>query len=679
MSSSLSVQPFIPGPHLFENCSEDRSTQTLGPLLLWEYYRDNFPSEIAKRLRIRGISDLALLNTYLRFHERTPIQAIDQVTKKLLSEVLIFAKEAPDKAEKLIPGLYDYFVKTIHVFNDQWFQVIEFCRNRNHLRSIDFIKKIVSKRIEIPEAYSFLRPEAFVFQDGDSPVHKYMFSVGEVTKLLELKFSPNLPNFHGETPLQMACEKPEFHKRLIGVLLKNGASPIQVTTTSDCFQRIFDHAEKPKIRMPLLKLFLKHGFRPSFVEGCPDICFKIIPRVPSEYVKQATHFFNGGKTFVRTESDAFPDHYIYGNIGEVQGHSEFRERAARTEPRIFHPFIFPLFQHLNPPVYAKLVIKWFAHNLSLKMQPEDSSYEGYNESFTVPMFSSSINYLKNLGNVFSKNEWHWIYTKISEAIFIDKINSQTKYPEKYAEELAQKIQGLSYNEPIIIGSGYDWHFLGWVFFGDFAIFVNRQRVTNHQKGEHIHIYFIPDKSLLTPDLLLKIINRYPQRITTYYNHYALVKKLKLQHIGSHLVHPQKTGNCTLANLKGLGLVIMAILYLIKFFKPTSHQHLMNNVPWVFAFNAVTPSYKILTTQVREDATNLIITEVDRLLSIVDSWDKTDRTTANDYYNVLLYAAMEFSGENFLAPTVKRLSIEYRRLIWDRIIKLSKHMEEPQIA
>lgn len=652
-------------PMMATSSSPDESYVRLGYILVWEFYLYAPQDEISSRFLVDPISDINFLTSYIKFHENCSHYDIKNITFKLLRAALYSKSEL---LEKVINPLFDYFTKVNDKkvdLDEQWFEIILFCKQSNILKAVEFLKRLIRGIFNFPERYAFLHPWVFTFRDGDSPVHKFLNDPIELSELISCGFSVDLKNSQGETPLFVECSKKNPEQIIVNILVSNGANPNKSTNKKiDCFHKIFRNAVKPCYLFPIIKFFLHFDHNPEHLGSLKGKQCVSLETIPERYLEMGRQLLTAGETFCTT-LDWFDDHVIYGNIGLTQGHPNFRIRASLVDARVFHPFVFSKFQHLNPSTYETLITKYFAHCLSLKMQPEDKRYEGFCESFTFPMYASAINYLKNIGGVFDRRDWNWVYTKLNEAVLFDRIESKGRAKDRAIDEVVQKYRTLGYDDIITLGSGYNWHFLGWFFWGDFAIYINRQRKS--EAAENIIIYYVSRKEYFNSDFVKLMVNRFNQNETTYPKLKYVITRLGLVHITDWNVKNQKTGNCTLANTKGISLVILCIRYLMKTFTCNT-QLLMKAEPWQHAYHGSRPSYKLLTQQSRENSAELIFQEVDRLVDKKDL-NSEDLKYANSYYTVLIYAALSFSHLGLDFPIVKRLSSETRRSIWSRIIKL----------
>lgn len=307
---------------------------------------------------------------------------------------------------------------------------------------------------------------------------------------------------------------------------------------------------------------------PSFRAELPKLCLD--PRIE----KITAQIFDIQGFMKEAERDN--DHALRDNetLSEVQGTSTFCKKIvqlANQTPAALSPTYLRNYERLDPTCLT-LRHKRIGHTFSLKGKihlPDGTtrSLEGANETFFLPMlramFESFASKRKDLisdslrtamSNALSNNVWH------------DNVSD-----EKIAE-IHKLISDPSYTDPIILGSGWDWHSTQLVF----------RRIkgklhlcccncgSDHQGKPGVSIFYIKRENKVTPEFLKRIALRMNFTNDNYTSREKIQEELDGADVFYLPMKEQKAGNCVLKSLKA---VFLAIVFL-----EDTIQHLGSSSP-----------------------------------------------------------------------------------------------------
>ncbi len=485
----------------------------------------------------------------------------------------------------------------------------------------------------------------------------------------------NQQNNQGQTALFIAIFNGFFkrtdatHKipEVISLLVQQGSLPN--IGTNDCYEMLsqataFTLQEKEKILEQLLKT--------RCLTRCLEMLQYIPLLLPFEYPAdienlQIQNIREGFKTDPEDTSDP-----VFGHIGEVQGSQMLRQKVCLLNPSIFSLDSILLFKKVNHQLYTAFLIKRFAHalclgNTFLSVRKQKISYEGFSESFTLPMLASTIRLLKPQKNL-SKEDLDWIFNQLKIAQIADRLVTSRDY-----EILSERLQRPNYQNAIVCGCGYDWHFPAWIVYGDFFIYCNRGAREDNDERE-IVIYFLPEKmrKKMTPPVLEAIINRYQSTKSNYFTLQSMEKTFHLELIFQMHMKQHTAGICTYATSKVLIYVLMAIRYFMINY-PGKILICDANRFWSQAFRYHHPSYKMFTQTDRYLVVSHLLYETDKFLKNPNEESLAD---AKIYYKLLLSAVASFTLPGILEPTIqiKRLEYKYRIILLDRLVKIYPYIQ-----
>ncbi len=490
------------------------------------------------------------------------------------------------------------------------------------------------------------------------------------------KIPINNLNTQGLLPLDIAILKgsdprtetskytPEVITRLVEQDAKTGSDEcLSLLWKKNAYTRI----EIEKIIEQLLKIswekeLLKNLRIPSPILKNYDV------QVRPERLQLEIVFLLQGKGF-EGEFNSSQRHECYGYLEEAQGSQDLRKRVRFLNPMIFYPPALTRFKEVNPPLYKVFLIKRFAHALALsdtilKVGSQKIGYEAFSESFTLPMLASTIKVMEPKKNL-SREDLDWIFETLKTAQIVDRMD-ETDYVR-----LSHQLQESNYKETVLCGSGYDWHFPGWIVYGDFIIYCNRGSKKTYYRDE-ITVYFLEksQRKKMTPDILKKIINRFQSTSSNYFTQKNIEEFFHLCQIFSYKMKRQTAGNCTYATSKALIFVLMTIRYLMINHPGKIHFDTAKKV-WGQAFRHQIRSYKTFTKTDRTIVVSHLIHETDEFLKNPSSIED-----GKLYYSLLRSAVASFTKRKMLSPkySIKRLDYEYRFVLWDRLVRIFPHIK-----
>ena len=227
----------------------------------------------------------------------------------------------------------------------------------------------------------------------------------------------------------------------------------------------------------------------------------------SENIQKAVSVILHSKGFLKEEGDSF--YNKIDALGEVQGSLETRLIAGSLAKYYYQAFSLEELNNYQVNKYEDLrnyfiiKLKYLAHSFSLKHDlklpgdKKETSLEGFHESFTIPRIAASFEKFGSATEDFDKEFLKWIMDNFLQTTISEILT------ENEIDLIAQEIQAPDFVGPIILGSGYDWHFTGEIFFGNFLLRCNRGK---RAAITGVTIYEI-DRSVISPTMISTMAKR----------------------------------------------------------------------------------------------------------------------------------------------------------------------------
>lgn len=306
----------------------------------------------------------------------------------------------------------------------------------------------------------------------------------------------------------------------------------------------------------------------------------------------------GSGSFVTDVEDYEKSLRLGFTIGECQGNQQLRKTARKYTkncPDIFLPEIIRKAGEVYEKNFRILQIKRLGHALNLNSCHfflKDGTrihYDGFNESFTLPMLASSVvKFSQQNNSVISKKEGAWIANMLIGS------TSHDSYTGKDAANLCDWIRDANNKQVISISSGYDWHAIHLFFFRGFVIYCNRGYGCGINPG--ISVTFMPERDYIDDDIVVSLIKRHALIRSEWENRFnfsSLSKALHLLPVYYLIQKEQKIGNCTYISAKCGVRVLMALNYLINKFGDKAIPKTSD--VWENAFSQTERKYKAFSS------------------------------------------------------------------------------------
>ncbi len=274
----------------------------------------------------------------------------------------------------------------------------------------------------------------------------------------------------------------------------------------------------------------------------------------------------------------------YGPKGVVQGSKALRFATAKVTKEF--PYAISLAEltkqrQVNLEQYLILKLKRFGHAMGLHgyvTLPSGGkvNLEGFCEAFTIPMLVSSFDNYAKTSSFFTKEEREWIVANFNQT-------SSSDYTDSSEIQLFPfLIQDKDFIGPISLGTGHDWHSTATIFFGDFILFCNRGA---GDVNPGIHIYHLPDRSVITEAVIWDMTKRQEIQKPTFGN------KGIVNLLGGNLMHYEKlpgqeVGNCTYTSMETALFAMMVIKKISEI-----PQECIDSKAWEDVFVALRPEYQ----------------------------------------------------------------------------------------
>lgn len=383
---------------------------------------------------------------------------------------------------------------------------------------------------------------------------------------------------------------------------------------------------------------------------------KVKVSAPIESVREAENRRKGTevilttKGFERDKSDRLGRN---GYKGEVQGNSALRFATAREtkiNPRAISLFSLKEKRESNLEQYLILKCKRFAHAWNLKgflklPSGKEFNMEGFCEAFTVPMIASSFLDFAKDSLFFTEDDYQWIVHEFNQT-------SSSDYTE--ADDIAVHslvIPDSNFCGPISLGTGYDWHSTGTIFFGNYLIYCNRG---GGDGGTGIHVIYLPDKSKINDAVIFEMIKRQEVLSGDFFGFSRILRDLGGESLYYFEMPPQSAGNCTYTSMLLVLYAMMILKYLIKNNREP-HLH-TDSKEWQEAFESLEPVYSSFVVFDQQQVLQDMLDEIEEWL---DRNNAFSRYPLKEIYLQLLTSCRE--REHPSAPLWNEISSVIARI------------------
>ena len=224
----------------------------------------------------------------------------------------------------------------------------------------------------------------------------------------------------------------------------------------------------------------------------------------------------------------------------------------------YYPQAFSLKTLRNYPDsknYFVTRLRYFSHAFALNDRigsPQKEKREGFHESFTIPRIASSFEtFAKKTGSL-DNPSLEWILSRFTQTTISETLTEQD------LKIIKKTVRDPQFIGPIIVGSGYDWHFTGEIIFGNYLLRCNRGR-SAEKFG--IDIYEIEDKSQISLDQIRLLAKR--QEYTSF------VQLDNIKPFFTHEMPKQEGGHCTETSAEAILLACIAIKILLNSYQKDS--------------------------------------------------------------------------------------------------------------
>ena len=338
------------------------------------------------------------------------------------------------------------------------------------------------------------------------------------------------------------------------------------------------------------------------------------------------------KGFLKEEGDSICDSHSY--LGEIQGSLETRLIAASLGK--YYPQAFSLeslkkqkrSDSSHSKNYSTAFIRFISHVLALNdasCELKAASREGFHESFTIPRIAASFEKFANETKSIDENSLHWILSHFIQTTISEMLTQEE------LEDITKTLQAPDFLGPLIIGSGYDWHFTGEIFFGDYLFRCNRGRGAIRNG---IDIYKMDDKSQFS-QTLLRYMGKRQERTS--------IVEFKNTDCFYHQEMPKQSGgHCTENSAEAILLACIAIKKLLDKHQIQSSADLekLTEEEWYSEFEAAERIYREWDAYDKE----MVLQEL--LLSAAESINSDD-IELQKLYASLLFDLHEQRIKSFL--------------------------------
>lgn len=312
----------------------------------------------------------------------------------------------------------------------------------------------------------------------------------------------------------------------------------------------------------------------------------------------------------------------YGYRGEVQGNAMLRGVTAcvtKKYPHAISPTALSKQKELNLEQYLIFTIRRFAHAHSFNGKiglpsGKKMNLDGFCEAYTIPMIASSYQDYAKTSNFFTEEDQAWIVQQFNKTA-----SSDLTAPEDI-QALLLCAHDPKFTGPEAIGTGYDWHSTGTMFFamkGKYLIYCNR----NSQPG--VHVIQIPDFNVISEKVIRQLCKRQEIKSNESFDIGQITRQFNGKVVHYEKMSCQKVGNCTYTSMKALLFSFMTIRYLMtQMADQLADSDKIEPAVWAQAFKDVTQEYKKWSEFDRKEVVfNPFIQEVEEELLM----EKTEET------------------------------------------------------
>ncbi|WP_068468256.1 hypothetical protein [Candidatus Protochlamydia phocaeensis] len=287
-------------------------------------------------------------------------------------------------------------------------------------------------------------------------------------------------------------------------------------------------------------------------------------------------------------ADPFDQLTKYGFKGEVQGTALLRSQTTAETRKHVQAISLPALKsqkEANLEQYLTFSLKRFGHACHLEGTVDlptgkNVNLEGFCEAFTIPMIAASFEDFAKIDPFFDEDSQRWIVEAMNQTTSSDSIS------DREIEAIAARIQASEFIGPISIGAGYDWHATGAIFFGDYLMYCNRGAGSGTQPG--IHLFRIPDRSLVTKEVIRQLSRRQEVTSAQHFNCSDIERELGGVRIHYENLPSQETGNCTYVSMQTALFSLMTIKHLLNFFgnDPSCLREFIDEEVWQQSFTFI---------------------------------------------------------------------------------------------
>lgn len=277
----------------------------------------------------------------------------------------------------------------------------------------------------------------------------------------------------------------------------------------------------------------------------------------------------------RIPHDFMPNVYI----GTMQGHEVFRADVAKMTQEDIHalsPQALQDHRYVNLETSLILTAKRVGHAFSLKGNLKldglvDTTYEGFNEVFTIPMLADSFDtFSKKHPDLINEEMVQWILEHFTQSTLSDTV------AQKDLKKMTAELKDPNFTGPLCVTTGYNWHSTYVIFFKDLVFYMNRGagqyelRVEGEALPEFnpdgIHIFKASNPLHLSEAMASKIFQRmkYNRYQGLKFDHFQ--KEMGLLYIDTIRTKEQQSGVCTYVSPKMGIRTLMALYYLRNYQK-----------------------------------------------------------------------------------------------------------------
>lgn len=327
-------------------------------------------------------------------------------------------------------------------------------------------------------------------------------------------------------------------------------------------------------------------------------------------------------------------------VGDMQGNVLMRQGAKKhtaLDPHAISPKSLKQVKEANLRNFLILQIKRYSHatHLTGHVEMPDKTkidLEGFDDAFTGPMLASSYDsFASQHRDKKIREDRGFLVKAFNEMIASDSIS-----PEGIQKKL-QAIQSPNFEGPIVIGSGYDWHFVGVIFYRNLMFVVD--------PNSSIKVYTY-EKDQITIPWLTDLCKRHEHG--PLYNQFD-----SFQMVFDQVIKKQKHGHCTFTGAKRLFMALKAIQELMSIspdeFTDENQRQILRK-----AFDDAIPAYKEWTVYDRRLAINDLVNSAKKIMAKKKA-SPLDMQVALLYYSVLSHEINSKKVSNHLQKKIAKVT------------------------